>query len=99
MICDNLRVHWTGVFLHLMLLRMIVVFARGIEVNRPYLCAGANRERHRTNENKNPSLYIESHGFCSGSRVGCEQSAEMQAARLPLQRKFATPKGFRGLLG
>ena len=71
MICDNFRMHWAGVFLRLMFLRMIVVVGRGIAVNRPYLWAGANRERYRAGKNKNLFLHVGSYVFCSGGRVGC----------------------------
>jgi hypothetical protein len=58
MFCHDFRVHRTGVFLFLMLLLIIVLVARAIELNRPCLYGGANRERHCTNENKNPFLHL-----------------------------------------
>jgi hypothetical protein len=59
-----------------MLLLMIVLAARAIEVNRPCLCRGANRERRCTDKDKNPFLHFGSHVFCSGSRVGCDGQYE-----------------------
>src|SRR5437016_1477784 len=73
MIRNHFRMHGADIFLLLlMLLLIIVVAARAIEVNRPYLCGGANRKRRGTDKDKNPFLYFGSHAFCSGSRVGCE---------------------------
>jgi hypothetical protein len=58
MFFDYFRVHRAGVFPLLMLLMMIVVVARTIEVNSPYLCGGANRERRCTDKNKNRFLHF-----------------------------------------
>src|SRR4029077_13646585 len=41
-----------------MLLLIIVLVARAIEVNRPYLSGGANRERHRADKNRKPFLHV-----------------------------------------
>src|SRR5438046_1681246 len=53
-ICDDFGMHRACVFLSfvllLLLLLIIVLAAWAIEVNRPYLCSGANRERHRARD-------------------------------------------------
>ena len=57
MIRNHFGMHRAGVFLFLLTLLLIIVVAAGaIEVNRPYLCAGANRERRCTDKDKNPFL-------------------------------------------
>jgi hypothetical protein len=42
----------------LLLMIVVVVVARAIRINGPYVYGASNRERHCTNENKNPSLHL-----------------------------------------
>src|SRR5439155_20118075 len=59
MIRDYFGMHRTCVLLFLLMLLLIIVLAtRAIEVNRRYLCGGANRERRRTDKDKNPFLHV-----------------------------------------
>src|SRR6266550_7715652 len=62
MIRNHFRMHEARVFLFvLMVLLIIVLAARAIEVNRPYLCGSANRERRCTDKDTNPFLHFGSH--------------------------------------
>jgi hypothetical protein len=107
MFCHDFRVHRAGVFLILLMLllllachagtrrmRVIVFAARAIEVNRADLCSGANRECHRTDENKNPFFHITSDIFCSGSRVGCGGLHKCRRHACRYSGRLATPKIF-----
>ena len=65
MIHHDFAVHWAGIFLFLLLLacragalRRRVPVLQTIAVNRPYLCAGAYRERNCTDQNRNPFLHV-----------------------------------------
>ena len=57
MIHHDFRMHGAGIFLFLLML--VLVLAMGaIAVNRPYLRAGAYRERNCTDQNRNPFLHV-----------------------------------------
>jgi hypothetical protein len=76
---------------------MLLLGVRAIEVNRPYLCNGANRERRCTDKDENPFLHFAV--FCSGSRVGCGGLRKCRRHACRYSGTFETPESFRGSLG
>ena len=98
MIRNHFGMHGARVFLFLLfLLLMLLLGVRAIEVNRPYLCSGANRQRRCTDKDKNPFLHFAV--FCSGSHVGCDGQYECGRHACRYSGRFATPKASRGWLG
>ena len=96
MICDDLRMHWAGIFLFLlvlMLLLVMVVIGRAIDVSHCCLCAHANSERHRGGKNKKPFLIV-GHKSSVVAVVSAATVCAMQTARLPLQRTVRDPNAF-----
>ena len=92
MIRYNFGMHRAGVFLFLL---MIVLAGRAIRVNRPYLCAGAKRDCHRADENKNLFLHIELYLFCSGGRAGCGSLRKYRRHACRYGGRLANPKALR----
>src|SRR5215472_17858662 len=114
MIGYNFWMHEACVFLFLLLLLLlptrhavalrrrvllIVLAGRAIEVNRPYLCSGADRERNCTSENEPFQHVVDCVVSVVAAVPAAEHLAKMQAARLPLQRRIRDPEMFRGSLG
>ena len=91
MFCDYLGMHRARVLLFFLLFVFVLVM-RAIEVNRPYLCSAANRQRRCTDKDKNPFLHFAV--FCSGSRVGGGGLRKCRRHACRYSGRLASPKTF-----